>query len=81
MADMKDVFTIVKNGEKEYWNKVGTAFVNRDGSLTVKLNALPVNGALHIRDPKPRNSNGNSDGRRDTRNSGMTDTAARGNPY
>jgi len=52
MADMKDVYTIVQNGEKEYWNRIGNAFVNRDGSLTVKLNALPLNGQLHIRDPK-----------------------------
>jgi len=54
MADMKDVYTIVKNGEKDYWNRIGNAFVNRDGSLTVKLNALPINGQLQIRDPKPK---------------------------
>jgi hypothetical protein len=56
MADIKDVFTIVKNGEKDYWNRIGNAFVNRDGSLTVKLNALPINGQLNIRDPKPRSA-------------------------
>jgi len=56
MADVKDVFTIVKNGEKDYWNQIGKAFLNRDGSLTVKLNALPTNGQLNIRDPRPRNS-------------------------
>jgi len=55
MADMKEVYTIVKNGEKDYWNRIGNAFVNRDGSLTVKLNALPVNGQLNIRDPRPKN--------------------------
>jgi hypothetical protein len=54
MAEMKDVFTIVKNGEKEYWNSVGKAFTNRDGSYTVRLNALPVNGTLLIRDPRPK---------------------------
>ena len=54
MADVKDVYTIVKNGEKDYWNKIGNAFLNRDGSLNVRLNALPVNGQLNIRDPKPR---------------------------
>lgn len=80
MSDMKDVFTIVKNGEKEYWNKIGTAFVNRDNSLTVRLNALPINGALHIRERK-RGEGAESEGRRDTRNSGMSETAARGNSY
>jgi hypothetical protein len=59
MSDMKDVFTIVKNGEKEYWNKIGNAFVNRDGSLTVKLNALPVNAALHIRNPRAKSETTN----------------------
>ena len=49
----KDVFTIVETGEgKNFWRKIGTAFVNRDDSLTVVLDAFPVNGRLHIRDPK-----------------------------
>jgi len=30
-----------------------TGFVNRDGSLNVFLDALPVNGKPHIRDVKP----------------------------
>ena len=43
---MKDVFTIIeKEGwEKSVWLKVGAAFENRDGSLTLFLDALPVNG-------------------------------------
>jgi len=59
MVEMKDVFTVVQNGEKEYWNRIGAAFVNRDGSLTVRLNALPMNGTLQIREAKrPANGNG-----------------------
>ena len=56
MAERKDVFTVVedpKDQSKAYWNRIGNAFVNRDGSLKVRLNALPVNGELVIRDPKP----------------------------
>jgi hypothetical protein len=56
MPDRKDVFTIVDSateGARPIWNKVGSAFVNKDGSLNVKLAALPVNGTLHIRDPRP----------------------------
>ena len=51
-AQMKDVFTIIeKEGfEKSFWVKVGACFTNRDGSLTVFLDALPVNGKLHIRE-------------------------------
>jgi hypothetical protein len=33
---------------------VGAAFVNRDGSLNVRLDAMPVNGELQIRDYQPR---------------------------
>ncbi len=51
----KQVYTIVNNGnEKSYWIRIGVAFVNKDGSLNVKLNALPVNGSLHIRDKSER---------------------------
>ena len=35
---------------KKYWNRVGVAFVNSDGSINVKLEALPVTGELHFRD-------------------------------
>jgi hypothetical protein len=51
---VKDVYTIIKNGEKAFWQKVGRAHTNKDGSLNVYLNALPVNGELNIRDPRAR---------------------------
>jgi hypothetical protein len=54
MAERKDVFAVVRNGEKSFWTKIGSAWVNKDASLTVRLNALPVNGELQIRDPKPK---------------------------
>ncbi len=50
----KAVYNIVENGEYTNWNKVGVAFVNKDGSYNVVLDALPVNGKLHIRDFKPK---------------------------
>ena len=50
----KDVYAIVKNGEKAFWQKIGRAHVNKDGSWNVYLNALPLNGELNIRDPRPR---------------------------
>lgn len=44
------VYVIVKHpGRPAYWLTVGTAFVNRDGSLNVRLNANPIDGQLHIR--------------------------------
>jgi len=50
-GQMMDVFTIIeKEGfERSFWVKVGACFTNRDGSLTVFLDALPTNGKLHIR--------------------------------
>ena len=56
---MKDVFTLPdRDGNpsevKERWTRVGIAFVNRDNSLNVILDAFPTNGRLHIRDRKAR---------------------------
>lgn len=61
-AKMKIVYAITSREAKpgsadtsprKYWHRVGVAFVNGDGSLSVKLEALPVSGELHIRDYLP----------------------------
>lgn len=51
----KEVFTIIEddNLERPIFRRIGTAFVNRDDSLNVLLDALPVSGKLHVRDPLP----------------------------
>lgn len=51
----KEVFTVIDRGEdqKGFWVRIGTAFLNHDGSYNVLLDALPVNGKLNIRDPLP----------------------------
>lgn len=48
----KDVYTITENpnGGKGFWTKIGMASTNRDGSMNIILNALPLNGKLHVRD-------------------------------
>jgi len=52
----KAVYTIIEkdsvqgNGKRSFWVRIGAAFVNGDGSYSVKLDALPVNGTLHVRD-------------------------------
>ncbi len=55
-AKMKAVFTIVEGEklEKPLFRRIGTGFVNRDQSLNIFLDALPVSGKLHIRDVEPR---------------------------
>lgn len=52
-TNWKAVYTIVERGDKRYWIRLGTAFVNGDGSLNVKLDATPISGMLNIRDPDP----------------------------
>ncbi|HVL59806.1 MAG TPA: hypothetical protein VM430_00125 [Microbacterium sp.] len=56
MANMKEVWTVSPRGEgkKDFWLRVGTAFENRDGSWSLVLDALPVNGKLIVRDQRER---------------------------
>ena len=53
MSDFKVVYAIVERGPKKHWLRIGLAFVNRDGSLNVRLDAVPLSGQLHIRDQSP----------------------------
>jgi hypothetical protein len=50
----KGVFAITERGDKSYWTRIGVAFTNRDGSINVQLEALPVNGRLQIREEESR---------------------------
>lgn len=48
----KDVFAIVERGNKErsIWIRIGVAFENNDGSLTLRLHAVPLSGLLQVRE-------------------------------
>ena len=62
----KAVYVIIENErlEKPFFRRVGTAFVNKDDSLNVHLDALPLHGRLHIREPhQPKEVVGNMEGR------------------
>jgi hypothetical protein len=50
----KVAYVITERNEKKYWNRIGVAFTNQDGSINVKLDALPTGGTLQIRDYEPR---------------------------
>ena len=71
----KVVYTIIEReasegrDAKSFWVRIGSAFVNRDGSLNVKLDALPVNGTLQIRDPEPKEDEGRARDNGDRRDS------------
>ena len=51
---MKIAYVITTRKDKNFWNRVGVAFVNSDGSINVKLEAVPVSGEIQIRDYQPR---------------------------
>ena len=60
---MKDVYAIYESKgegrERSRWVRVGVAFDNRDGSLNVLLDALPLSGRLQIRNrPAETTENG-----------------------
>lgn len=58
--NIKDVFLITnregsdEEPAKNVWTKIGVAFVNRDQSMNIILEALPINGRLHVRDRRPQ---------------------------
>jgi hypothetical protein len=45
------VHTNITRPGKDFWQRVGTAYLQPDGSLSVQLTAMPVNGKLVIRPP------------------------------
>jgi hypothetical protein len=56
-SNKKAVFTVVQGKEgKSFWVRIGAAFTNSDGSLSVKLDALPTNGQLQVREWEERDS-------------------------
>ncbi len=51
----KALYTVIeKPGDRSFWLRIGWANENRDGSFTLKLDALPMNGKLQMRDYTPR---------------------------
>lgn len=60
-----DCYTVTEGkGEREFWTRIGSAFENRDGSITCRLDAVPVNGKVVIREPNNRDrDHGDREGR------------------
>ncbi|MFO0663630.1 MAG: hypothetical protein U0174_06740 [Polyangiaceae bacterium] len=57
---MKIVYTVVEREagkeKKSFWVRIGVGYVNSDGSLNLKLDAMPVNGSLQVRDYEPKDA-------------------------
>jgi hypothetical protein len=48
------VFSIRESKGGSIWVRAGSAFVNKDGSLNVLLDVLPLDGKLHVREAAER---------------------------
>ena len=60
----KSVFALTERNEKTFWTRIGVAFTNKDGSITIQLDALPVSGRLQIREDEEREDRGERKERR-----------------
>ncbi len=48
------VFVVDGEGDNAFWTKIGAAWLHEDAKgFNVTLTAMPVNGRLVIREPKP----------------------------
>lgn len=51
---VKDLVKADGQPGKSLWTRVGFAFQNRDGTWNLELSALPTDGRIHMRPPRPR---------------------------
>lgn len=42
------------------WVRAGSAWINRDGSMNIYLDVLPLDGKLHVREAAPFNDEANA---------------------
>ncbi|HEU4408294.1 MAG TPA: hypothetical protein VFS43_23730 [Polyangiaceae bacterium] len=48
---MKILWMITERGERTFWTRIGVGYVNRDGSVNLTLDALPLGtNRLQLRD-------------------------------
>jgi len=57
--NLKHVFTMIEQEgeEKSRWVKIGIGFVNRDDSINIYFDALPLNGKVNVRNPSKKSNN------------------------
>jgi len=52
-------YSVKGNGEDAFWNRVGAAWYHKDGSgLSITLAAMPIEGRIVLRVPRPSPSRG-----------------------
>jgi hypothetical protein len=58
-TEKRSVFAITEKGDQTYWTRIGAAFFsNKDGSINVELDAVPVSGRMQIREDPEREERG-----------------------
>jgi hypothetical protein len=45
-------YNVTKRGEKDYWNRIGAAWMTKSGGYRVRLETIPVNGEIVLHPPK-----------------------------
>lgn len=50
---VEDVPASSDGGARAFWTKIGVAYENEDGSLSLTLAAIPVTAKMQVRDPAP----------------------------
>jgi hypothetical protein len=45
------VFSIRQKNNGSIWTRSGSAWMNKDGSMNLYLDVLPIDGLLHVREP------------------------------
>lgn len=75
---LKIVYNITERGDRSYWNRIGVAYENRDGSLNIKLDAIPVNGSMQVRDWTPREDAAGSESSRPKGNGSSRSASSQG---
>lgn len=60
-AKMKVIWMINERNDRAYWTRIGIGHTNRDGSINLTLEALPLGGRIQIRDYSPRDADESAD--------------------
>jgi hypothetical protein len=55
MSGMLEALVVKEKDGKSFWTKIGAAWPGRDGaSFIVRLDALPMDGVIHLRPKLPK---------------------------
>lgn len=64
MIERLEAFTVRpgKDGGKDFWVRIGTAWPTKQNGWSLRLDALPINGEIVLSPPKPKDDNRPSGG-------------------